>query len=83
MAQNKIEDLNNHLFAALERLNDEEVIGEKLKEEVERAKAIANVGSKVIDVMKVQVDFYQTLFDNGYTPEIPEQLKKMLPNNNQ
>jgi len=46
--KNKLTDLNNHLFAQLERLGDEDLSGEKLNEELNRAKAITAVASQVI-----------------------------------
>jgi hypothetical protein len=46
--RNKLEDLNNHLFSALERLNDEDLTGEELEKEIKRAKAIASVSQAVI-----------------------------------
>jgi len=45
----KLLDLNDHLFAELERLDDEELTGDALKEELERAKALSEVGEKIID----------------------------------
>lgn len=46
--QNTLGDLNNHLFAQLERLGDEDLQGEKLQEEIERAKAVTVISSQII-----------------------------------
>lgn len=49
MAKNKLVDLNDHLFAELERLDDEDLKGDELKEELDRAKALSDVSEKIIN----------------------------------
>jgi hypothetical protein len=46
--KNKLVDLNNHLFAQLERLGDEDIKGDELLEEIDRAKAITGVTMQII-----------------------------------
>lgn len=49
IAKNKLVDLNDHLFAELERLGDEDLKGDELKEELDRAKALSDVSEKIIN----------------------------------
>ncbi|MDF2790835.1 MAG: hypothetical protein K0S80_3936 [Neobacillus sp.] len=46
--QNTLGDLNNHLFAQLERLSDEDIKGDKLVEEIERARAVTSIANQII-----------------------------------
>lgn len=46
--KNTLGDLNNHLFAELERLGDEGLTGDELNEELTRAESIVRVSSSII-----------------------------------
>jgi hypothetical protein len=46
--KNRLVDLNNHLFAEIERLGDEDLAGDALKAEIDRARAITGVASQII-----------------------------------
>ncbi|WP_288961796.1 hypothetical protein [uncultured Peptoniphilus sp.] len=46
--KNTLGDLNNHLFAELERLSDEELRGDELVEEMGRARTITEVSTQII-----------------------------------
>lgn len=53
--KNKLEDLNNHLFAELERLGDEDLKGEDLTAEIEKAKAIGGIASQIVSNANLQL----------------------------
>ena len=52
--KNKIEDLRNHLFAALEGLADKDN-----PMELDRARAIADVGRVIVDSAKAEVHYLE------------------------
>lgn len=53
MAKNKLTDLNDHLFVALERLNDENLSQDDLEKEVKRAKSITSISGEIIKVNNI------------------------------
>ena len=57
MANNKLSDLRDHIFMALERLADEDMSNEKVNQEVEKAKAIAQLSATIIASAKVEIDY--------------------------
>lgn len=62
--RNTLGDLNNHLFEQLERLNDEELEGEKLSEEINRAKSVGDIANKIIDNGKLVLDAQKFVNDS-------------------
>jgi hypothetical protein len=49
LMKNKLADLNNHLFAQLERLCDTDLKGDKLQTEIHRSQAITSVAKQIIN----------------------------------
>jgi hypothetical protein len=57
MAHNKLSDLRDHLFMALERLSDETLTIDQVNMEVDKAKAISQLAGTLIQSAKVEIDF--------------------------
>jgi len=72
--KNKLTDLNDHLFAQLERLGEEELNQEQLEKEVVRTKAIVDVGEQIINNANVTLNAATLIAKHGIG-----NWEKMLP----
>ena len=53
--RNKITDLRNHMFAQLERLGTEDLTPEEIEKEINRARAISELGKVIVESAKTEV----------------------------
>lgn len=76
--KNKIEDLRNIVFAALERLDDDATMEDPitLEKEIKRAAAIADLAQVIVNSAKVEVDFIKATEKDG-TGFINDEQKKL------
>lgn len=63
--KNKLSDLNNHLFAQLERLSDEDLNSEQLEMEIERAKSISSISSQIVSNAQLQLKAVEVQCEYG------------------
>lgn len=63
--KNKLTDLNNHLFAQLERLSDEELTPEQIETEVKRTDAIVAVSDQIVAGASLQLKALKIIADHG------------------
>lgn len=62
--KNTLLDLNNHLFAEIERLGDEELKGDALAEELQRASGISNIAKNIIENANVTLQATKFMDDH-------------------
>lgn len=71
--KNKLIDLNDHLFAEMERLSDEDLKGDELREELSRAKSISSVATQIIMNARLALDA-QRVINDGLIKNPPKML---------
>ena len=59
MPKNKMSDLRDHLFEAMERLKDAGENSLLLERELKRAKAVSEVAQTIINSAKVEVEYLE------------------------
>ena len=79
MPRNKITDLNNHLFAQLEKLNDDDLSPEQIDQECKRAKAMSSIASQILQSSRLTLEAMKLVNEDKINSKhIPE----LLQNNN-
>lgn len=73
MTKNKLTDLNDHLFAQLERMLDEDLTPEQIETEAQRAKAIVDVADQITGNAQLQLKAAKLFAEHG------NQILHMLP----
>lgn len=63
--KNKLTDLNNHLFAQMERLSDEELDAAAIEIEAKRADAIVAISDQIIAGANLQLKAIKIIADHG------------------
>lgn len=72
--KNKLTDLNNHLFAQLERLADEDLDADAIEREVKRADAIVEVSDQVLRIADTSLKAARLFAEHGKAvlPHLPQ-----------
>ena len=75
MARNKLVDLHNHLFAQMERLQDEDLKGEDLQLEIKRTKAVSDLGKQIIANASLTLDAAKMAYAEMPSGQLPDHLR--------
>ncbi len=71
--KNRLIDLNNHLFAQLERLSDEDLTTEQIATEAKRSEAIVKISEQIISNADLALKAVNTIAVRGekFKPALP------------
>lgn len=65
MTKNRLSDLNDHLFAALERLNDDDLTADQIESEAKRADAIVALADQVTENARTRLTAARLFAEHG------------------
>lgn len=63
--KNHLSDLNNHLFAQMERLSEEDLTPEKIEVEAKRADAIIGISDQILRNADLHLKAAKLIADHG------------------
>lgn len=63
--KNTLSDVNNYLFEAIERLNDDGLSEEELEQEIKRADAVTKVAKAIVDNTNLALNIKKHLDEYG------------------
>ena len=73
--KNQLIDLNNHLFAQMERLGDEDLSQEELKQEIDRSKAMTGISNQIVNNASLALDAKKFQREYGNGQELPPMIE--------
>jgi len=76
--KNTLMDLNNHLFAQLERLGDEDMEEEELEKELKRADGMSKIAQQIIHNGELAYKTMVHMDEYGYGLEKDKKVPAML-----
>lgn len=76
--ENKLTDLNNILFEQIERLNDDDLHGDALKQQIKRSRAIESVAGMIIANANTVLKAEKMKMDYALNDRDPNQVPEML-----
>lgn len=74
--KNTLGDLNNHLFAQLEKLGDEDLQGDELDREIKRSESMAKISEQIIRNGELQ--FKAMVHMDEYAYDRPKAVPELL-----
>lgn len=63
--KNTLTDLNNYLFEAIERLNDDSLDPEALEKEIKRSEAVTKVAQTIIENGEMAIRAQKVMYEYG------------------
>ena len=72
--KNTLSDLNDHLFAQMERLSDEDLKGDDLERELKRTSAVTGVAKEIISNAQLALDAQVKTADLPMAVTVPRML---------